>query len=211
MKRQSSFVLVIALVMTAALGAQQTGVNRGRRGRARRQDGDPRPAEAGRRRQRRAGRRHERAALGRRTRRRRARRPAGLRRRQHRRGDAHRPVHAAPSRRQDGQSRGGESADQGGRRRQCEVESERRHADAPGRAGRQRRRDQPAGRRQGRRQRPRSRVGTDAADFRGIREPRRSDHHVDQARRRSRISRARRSTSPSRASWIARRSTASAR
>ena len=75
-------------------------------------------------------------------------------------------------------------ADQGRRRRQREVEPERRHGAAPGRAGRQRRRDQPAGRRQGRRQRARSRVGTDAADLRGLGEPRRSDHRVDQARRR---------------------------
>ena len=76
--------------------------------------------------------------------------------------------------------------DQGRRRRQRQVEPERLDADAPGGAVGQRRRDQPAGRREGRRQRARSRMGTDAADLRGLRESRRGGDRVDQARRRSR-------------------------
>ena len=88
----------------------------------------------------RAGRRHDRAALGRRARRRRAGRHAALRRRQHRRGDAHRPVHAAAPRRQGRQRRRRQGAAQGRRRRRTRSSTNSgATAAAPGGRVRQRR------------------------------------------------------------------------
>ncbi len=184
MKRLLSMQFAIALLLTVSLGAAQSGsslADAAMRGdKAAVGDAD----QAGRRCRRGAGRRHDRAALGRRARRRRNGGAAGLCRRQRVGRDAHRPLHAAPPRRQVGQCGSGQGADQGRRRRQREVESERRDADAPGGADRQRRDDQPAGGRQGRHQRARSGMGTDAADFRGVGEPRRGDHGAAEARRR---------------------------